>query len=261
MNTRSPRSSFHHFVVASVGTSRSTARPSASAARRTSVKSQRGSMRTLTWMPREPERLREADECRAPRAPRGRRRRPRGTASKATPGCGSRSTRSSSGWSTSSRRTGHGLRSRHPRFTAHTRWAASTGHSSSAVRPLGNVTSHGLEPVGAPLAGPASGRTARPSAPSGKRLSTVGRSNTPRERALTHREVVVRRGRAWSRRGPRRTPCRDSRPGPCARRPRPRSPVSARKSPYSLGILASFDCRRSPTRLGRRGRKPTFFLA
>ena len=37
------------------GISRSTARASASAARRTSVKSHRGSMRTFTWMPRDPE--------------------------------------------------------------------------------------------------------------------------------------------------------------------------------------------------------------
>ena len=37
------------------GSRRSTSRASASAARRTSTKSQRGSIRTLTWMPREPE--------------------------------------------------------------------------------------------------------------------------------------------------------------------------------------------------------------
>ena len=48
------RSSFHHAVVARPGMRRSTSRASASAARRTSVKLQRGSMRTLTWMPREP---------------------------------------------------------------------------------------------------------------------------------------------------------------------------------------------------------------
>ena len=62
------------------------------------------------------------------------------TVAKGTPGWGSRSTRSSSGWSTSARRTGHGLRSRQPRFTAQTMWATSTGQSSSAERPLGNVT-------------------------------------------------------------------------------------------------------------------------
>ena len=38
------------------------------------------------------------------------------------------------------RRTGHGLRSMHPRLAAHTMWATSTGHSSSACRPLGNET-------------------------------------------------------------------------------------------------------------------------
>ena len=51
----SPRSSFHHLVVARPGIRRSTSRDSASAARRISVKSHRGSIRTFTWMPRDPE--------------------------------------------------------------------------------------------------------------------------------------------------------------------------------------------------------------
>jgi hypothetical protein len=46
MKTFSPRSSFHHFVVTMVGSRRSSSRPKASAARRTSVKVQRGSIRT-----------------------------------------------------------------------------------------------------------------------------------------------------------------------------------------------------------------------
>jgi hypothetical protein len=49
------RSSFHHAAVASPGARRSTSRASATAARRTSSNVQRGSMRTLMWMPREPD--------------------------------------------------------------------------------------------------------------------------------------------------------------------------------------------------------------
>jgi hypothetical protein len=45
-NTFSPRSSFHHLVVTSSGSRRSSSRPKASAARRTSVKVHFGSMRT-----------------------------------------------------------------------------------------------------------------------------------------------------------------------------------------------------------------------
>src|SRR5882757_7874090 len=49
------RCSFHHAVVAMSGARRSTSRASARAARRTSVKSHRGSTRTFTWMPRFPD--------------------------------------------------------------------------------------------------------------------------------------------------------------------------------------------------------------
>jgi hypothetical protein len=55
MKTRRPRSSFHHAVVTSFGARRSTSRANASAARRTTGKSQRGSMRQATWMPRLPD--------------------------------------------------------------------------------------------------------------------------------------------------------------------------------------------------------------
>src|SRR3990172_2934880 len=51
------------------------------------------------------------------------------------PGTGSRSTRSSSGWSMSSALTGWGLRSMQPRFTIHAKPAASSTTISSAVRP------------------------------------------------------------------------------------------------------------------------------
>ena len=58
----------------------------------------------------------------------------------ATPGTGSRSTRSSSGWSRSSARTGWGLRSMQPRLATHARPAASSRTISSAVRPDGKVS-------------------------------------------------------------------------------------------------------------------------
>jgi hypothetical protein len=55
MNTRSPRSSFHHAVVTSSGMRRSTSRANASAQRRTTGKIQFGSMRHAMWMPRLPD--------------------------------------------------------------------------------------------------------------------------------------------------------------------------------------------------------------
>ena len=73
-----------------------------------SVKPLPRSTRTLTWMPRlplvfgNPTRSCSASTSRARSAPRRR------TSSHGTPGVGSRSTRSSSGWSTSSARTGQG---------------------------------------------------------------------------------------------------------------------------------------------------------
>ena len=62
------------------------------------------------------------------------------TSSQLASGVGSRSTRSSSGWSRSEVRTCHGFQSITPRLTPHTRCAASLGSSSRAERPLGNVT-------------------------------------------------------------------------------------------------------------------------
>ncbi len=47
--------------------------------------------------------------------------------------------RSSSGWSTSPRRTGHGWKVSVPYCAAQTTAAASVGHISSAERPLGKV--------------------------------------------------------------------------------------------------------------------------
>ena len=108
-------------------------------------------------------------------------------------------------------------------------------------------------PSRAPLASPRRAhRRECARAPSGPRTLRVSGRHSPRGRS--------RGGRARSRRGRERRSGRDSTPGRNGPNSRPRSPVSPPKSPYSLGILAQFDCRRRPTRLGRRGRKPTFFL-
>ena len=71
-----------------------------------------------------------------------------------TPGTGSRSTRSSSGWSRSSARTGCGLRSMQPRLTTQARPAASSMTISSAVRPDGKVSVGGPDPLGPVLGRP-----------------------------------------------------------------------------------------------------------
>ena len=168
------RSSFHHAVVARPGIRRSTSRASASAARRTSVKLQRGSMRTLTWMPREPLVLGK------PSIPCSRRTSPAHSATSrtslhSTPGCGSRSMRSSSGWSRSLRRTGHGFQSMLPRLTPQIRWAASLGTSSVALRPDGKCTVAVCSHSGR-FSGTRFWKKTSPVIPSLQRLSTVGRS-------------------------------------------------------------------------------------
>ena len=58
-----------------------------------------------------------------------------------TPGTGSRSTRSSSGWSRSAARTGCGLRSMQPRLITQASAASSVTTTSSAVRPEGKLSS------------------------------------------------------------------------------------------------------------------------
>ena len=59
--------------------------------------------------------------------------------------------RSSSGWSTSSARTGHGLHSRQPSVAAHTSAASSCITGIDAVRPLGNFTVAVRTQSGAPF--------------------------------------------------------------------------------------------------------------
>ena len=95
-----------------------------------------------------------------------------------TPGTGSRSTRSSSGWSRSSARTGCGLRSMQPRLTIQARPAASSTTISSAVRPDGNVSSAVRIQSGV-LSGARFWKNGSFAMPSTKRLSAIGRPRTP----------------------------------------------------------------------------------
>ena len=59
--------------------------------------------------------------------------------------------RSSSGWSTSGRRTGHGWKSNVPRLAAQANTAGSVGHTSAALRPDGKVISAVSTQSGAPF--------------------------------------------------------------------------------------------------------------
>ena len=84
---------------------------------------------------------------RGPRAPRGLPARHRGSVATCTPGIGSRSTRSSSGWSRSSASTGCGLRSTQPRLIAQARPAASWMTASLAEVPRGVPQLGDVHPV------------------------------------------------------------------------------------------------------------------
>ncbi len=172
------RSSFHHLLVAMAGARRSTSRARATAARRTLSNDQRGSIRTLMWMPREPDVLGQPTRplsLRTSRTTRATRR----MSSQATPGPGSRSTRSSSGCSRSSARIACGFRSRHPRLATQIRPAASSRTTSSAVRPDGNaswtVRTHSGRESGALF-----WKKYSPSAPFTNRLRAIGRPPAPR---------------------------------------------------------------------------------
>ena len=100
-------------------------------------------------------------------------------------GIGSMSTRSSSGWSRSERRTGCGFQSTLPSETAHSRCAASTGTSSSASRPDGNFRTAVCSHSGR-FSGTRFWKIGFDSIPPGKRLSMHGRSRSWTSRASAH---------------------------------------------------------------------------
>ena len=107
-----------------------------------------------------------------------------------TPGTGSRSTRSSSGWSRSSARTGCGFRSMQPRLTTQARPAASSRTISSAVRPDGNDRV-AMRTQSGRLSGARFWKKGSPSAPSTNRLRAIGRSPDAAQRAIGHGQVVA----------------------------------------------------------------------
>jgi hypothetical protein len=95
------------------------------------------------------------------------------------PGTGSRSTRSSSGWSRSSASTGCGFRSMQPRLTTQARPAASRSTTSSAVRPEGKRSS-AVSIQSGRLSGARFWKNGSASAPLTNRLSAIGRPPAPR---------------------------------------------------------------------------------
>ena len=124
----------------SSGARRSTSRASASAARRTSANAQRGWIRTLTWMPREPDVFGQPTRPRSASTSRDDARHRRGSATtrRPAPGRGRRAARR--GGRGPSARTGCGCSSRQPRFAIQASAAASRGTTSSAVRPEGKLS-------------------------------------------------------------------------------------------------------------------------
>ncbi len=125
-------------MVTRPGSRRSSSRPSAITACRPSVNVHSGTSGTYTCTPRPPEVFghpRSPCSSRTARSSCATRTESR----KSVPGCGSRSIRSSSTWSVSERRTGHGWKVRQPRFAAHSTAAGSVGQISSADRPLGKA--------------------------------------------------------------------------------------------------------------------------
>ena len=198
---RGSRSLRHHVVVTSSGARRSTSRAKASAARRTSREAVRrarsGRRRAGPCRPRSS----ASRPRRARRAPRARRGRPAAPWPSGQSGIGSRSMRHSSGFSMSARREFHGWNStvdictaqitlgQLGRRTARRRAARSAGSAPAPSRA-----------TAARRRAPASGAPSPRSRPSGNRCSMHGRSRSALTMPGADGEVVVGRGRAWSRR-------------------------------------------------------------
>ncbi len=128
---------FHHFESRASARAVRISRDSAIAARRTSWKPTSGEC-AVDVHPREPLVFGSPRAC-APRGAREPRARPRARLPSDTR-AGSRSTRSSFGYSRSDESTGCGWSSMHPRFTIHASPAASSTTISSAVRPDGKLS-------------------------------------------------------------------------------------------------------------------------
>ena len=94
------------------------------------------------------------------------------------PGTGSRSTRSSSGWSRSDARTGCGFRSMQPRLATQTSPAASRSTTSSATRPDGKL-SCAVSIQSGRFSGARFWKNGSLSAPFTNRFSAIGRPPAP----------------------------------------------------------------------------------
>ncbi len=170
---RCPRSSFHQLVVTASGIRLSSSLAAAITACRTSRNSCVGSIGQNTCRPRLPLVLIHASRPAS-----------RSTARSAcaavtasampVPGCGSRSIRSSTGWSASVARDAHGWNTIVFICAAHTADAISPRKSCGCRRPLLYVTVTASTKAGAPFGGFLE-KNASPPTPSGKRSSETGR--------------------------------------------------------------------------------------
>ena len=149
-NTLSPRSSFHHRAVARPGARFSTSRASVSAASRTCLKSHCGAIRTRMCSPRDP--LVFGQPTRPTSSSTSRATIATSTiCDQSTPGIGSRSTRSSSGWSRSSARTGMRVQVEAPEVDDPGEAGGIPDHRLFGRRAAGVVQGRGVDEVGVVL--------------------------------------------------------------------------------------------------------------
>ncbi len=142
------------------------------------------------WMPREPDVFgKPVSPCSA-RTSRAQAATAR-TSSKATPGCGSRSTRSSSGWSRSLRADRPGIPVDHAEVdTPHEVCGVVGDRARARSGRSGKCTVVVCEPVGA-VSGTRFWKKNSPATPSTQRLSVVGRSRRCAHDRLVTVQVVV----------------------------------------------------------------------
>ena len=195
MKMRSPRSSFHQFIVTLSGIRRSSSRAAAMTAWRTSRNSCVGSIGQKTWMPRLPLVLTNAVSPAS--ASTSRSACAAGTASaKSVPGCGSRSMRSSTGLSVSPASDAHGWNTIVFICTAQT-IAAGLGEDELRMPPPAVVRDrHRLDEGGRALRRVLGEERLAVDA-SGKRSSETGRSPLAARNGPRDGDRSTRRARAW----------------------------------------------------------------
>ena len=178
-STRSPRSSFHQLAVTRSGSRRAASRATAIAARRTSVKVHRGSIRTYTWIPRpplvfgqpdEPELVEHRlDQSRGPRAP------PRSRCRAAGRGRGGARRDGRRRHHGSARGGSAGFRGSPPRSPAR----PGCTRQRVGVATAGERHLHGVDATPDASRGHASGRSARPRCPRHSARGTSAASAAP----------------------------------------------------------------------------------